>query len=121
MGFLGFHHVQLAMPPGGEVKAIAFYTGLLGIPQVEKPTHLAARGGCWFESDLVRIHLGVEADFTPARKAHPALLTQGLHELRRRLLDGGVEVVDDEALPGYERFYTSDPFGNRLEFVEAMP
>lgn len=112
------HHVQLAMPQGGEAEAEAFYSGLLGIPRVAKPTHLEARGGCWFEDANVRIHLGVEAEFRPARKAHPALMVDDLATLRTALEDAGVEVVADQPLPGFNRFYTSDPFGNRLELLQ---
>ncbi len=118
MHFQGLHHVQLAMPAGRETEAIEFYAGLLDVPQVEKPAHLAARGGCWFETDEVRIHLGVEADFQPARKAHPALRIDDLQALRARLKSAGVETDPDQPLPGYERFYVSDPFGNRLEFLQ---
>lgn len=114
----GLHHVQGAMPRGEEAQAVAFYEGLLGIPQVPKPSHLATRGGCWFESESVRIHVGVEDDFKPARKAHPALLVEDLPRLKRRLLDGGVSVTEDETLPGFERFYADDPFGNRVELLE---
>jgi catechol 2,3-dioxygenase-like lactoylglutathione lyase family enzyme len=111
-------HVQLAMPPGGEDAARAFYERLLGIPERAKPPHLAARGGCWFESPAVKIHLGVEQDFRPARKAHPALLVTDLPALVRTLAEGGVELVDDEPLEGYDRVYAYDPFGNRLELLE---
>ncbi len=83
------HHVQLAMPEGGERQAVAFYQGLLGVPEAPKPTHLQSRGGCWFESGAVRIHLGVEADFRPARKAHPALVVEDLAALRRSLEQAG--------------------------------
>ena len=114
----GLHHVQLAMPRGEEAQAVAFYEGLLGIPQISKPSHLAARGCCWFESDAVRIHVGVEDDFRPAKKAHPALLVKDLPTLKRRLLDVGVSVNDDEQLAGFERFYADDPFGNRIELLE---
>jgi len=112
------HHVQIAMPAGGEAEAIEFYSGLLGLPQVEKPSHLAARGGCWFETSELRIHLGVEADFRPATKAHPALLVDDLSELRSRLEVAGVATQSDQPLPGYDRYYVTDPFGNRLEFLE---
>jgi catechol 2,3-dioxygenase-like lactoylglutathione lyase family enzyme len=117
MSIIGLQHVQLAMPPGREEDAVAFYEGLLGIARVEKPPKLKARGGCWFESGSTRVHLGVEQAFTPARKAHPALLVADLESLRRRLVDAGFAAVDDEPLPGFERFYTSDPFGNRLELL----
>jgi catechol 2,3-dioxygenase-like lactoylglutathione lyase family enzyme len=111
-------HVQLAMPAGREDEARAFYEGLLGVAQVPKPPHLAARGGCWFEDGDLKVHLGVEADFRPARKAHPALLVEDLADLVRRLADHGVPVRDDEPLEGYHRVYVDDPFGNRLELME---
>jgi len=117
MSIVGIHHVQLAMPAGREADAVAFYSGILGIPQVTKPVHLERRGGCWFEDDTVRVHLGVESDFRPARKAHPSFLADDMSSMRERLMSAGVEVVEDEALPGYERFYADDPFGNRLEFL----
>ncbi len=113
-------HVQLAMPSGREAAAVAFYEGLLGIPHVPKPPHLAARGGCWFESDDVKVHLGVEAEFRPARKAHPALLVEDLAALVERLAEAGVPLRDDEPLDGYDRVYADDPFGNRLELLESL-
>ena len=116
----GLHHVQLAMPPERENDAVDFYQGLLGIPRVPKPAHLEARGGCWFEDDRVRIHLGVESDFSPARTAHPALLVDDLDALRERLDEAGVETVVDQPLPGYDRFYAYDPFGNRLELLQPL-
>lgn len=121
MRIRSIHHVQLAMPPGGEQLAAAFYAGLLGIPEVDKPEHLRARGGCWFESAEVRVHLGVEDGFRPARKAHPAFEVDGLSTLRERLKASGVEMIDDQPLPGYDRFYVDDPFGNRLELLERQP
>ena len=114
----GLHHVQLAMPEGREPEAVAFYQGVLGIPQVEKPPHLAVRGGCWFEDGAIRIHLGVEDGFVPARKAHPALLVSDLDGLKARLEAAGVEIVVDQPLPGYDRVYVSDPFGNRIELLQ---
>lgn len=111
-------HVQLAMPAGGEDAAREFYGGLLGLPERPKPAHLAARGGCWFETATVKVHLGVDADFHPARKAHPALLVQDLGDLVERLGAAQVELVDDEPLEGYDRVYAYDPFGNRLELLE---
>jgi catechol 2,3-dioxygenase-like lactoylglutathione lyase family enzyme len=115
-----FHHVQLAMPAGAEDRAIDFYEGLLGVPQVPKPAHLAIRGGCWFERGPLRIHLGVEEDFRPATKAHPAMLVTDLRSLERRLADGGVTIVSDQPLPGYDRIYVDDPFGNRIELLEEL-
>ena len=117
MQISGLHHVQLAMPLGEEDAATAFYEGLLGIPRVEKPPHLEERGGCWFETATTRIHLGVEHGFQPARKAHPALLVDDLDGMRTLLRDAGREIVDDQPLPGYRRFYAYDPFGNRLELL----
>lgn len=116
---LVIHHVQLAMPEGAEMEATRFYEGILGLAQVPKPAHLAARGGCWFEIGQVRLHLGVEAGFRPAEKAHPALLVDDLSALIKRLQAASVEIVRDQPLPGFERIYVSDPFGNRLEFLEA--
>jgi catechol 2,3-dioxygenase-like lactoylglutathione lyase family enzyme len=114
-------HVQLAMPPGREADAVAFYAGLLGIPEVAKPPHLAARGGCWFERGALKVHLGVDGDFRAARKAHPALLVSGLGELVTALRASGVAVGDDEPLEGYDRVYADDPFGNRIELMEPHP
>jgi catechol 2,3-dioxygenase-like lactoylglutathione lyase family enzyme len=118
MKVLGYHHVQLAMPPGEEPRAEAFYAGLLGLERVEKPPELAGRGGCWFRGPGIELHLGVEEPFHPARKAHPALLVEGLDELERTLRDAGVDVTSDVQLEGHRRFYALDPFGNRLELIE---
>ncbi len=111
-------HVQLAMPPGREADARAVYEGLLGIPEVAKPPHLAARGGCWFERGALKVHLGVETDFIPARKAHPAFIVDGLRELVARLERAGYHVAEDQPLESYDRTYVSDPFGNRIELME---
>lgn len=121
MPIVSVDHVQLAMPAGGEDEARGFYRDLLGLPETPKPPHLAKRGGCWFESDTVKLHLGVEQDFRAARKAHPALLVQDLASLVKALRDAGVELVDDEPLEGYDRIYAYDPFGNRLELMEPLP
>ena len=112
-------HVQLAMPAGGEGQAEHFYGGLLGMTPVAKPAHLAARGGCWFESGAARIHLGVDTAFHPARKAHPALVVERLAELVETLRAAGAEVSSDQPLEGFERVYVDDPFGNRVELMEA--
>lgn len=114
----GIHHVQLAMPAAREPEAVAFYEGILGIPQVPKPDHLVARGGCWFETGDLRIHLGVEGEFVPARKAHPALLSDDLDGLLARLRATGVDVVVDQPLAGFDRVYVTDPFGNRIELLQ---
>jgi catechol 2,3-dioxygenase-like lactoylglutathione lyase family enzyme len=118
MQIIGIDHVQLAMPAGDEDKAREFYSGLLGIPEVQKPAALAQRGGVWFEQGPVKLHLGVESDFHPARRAHPALLVRDLAALVRRLAAAGVHLVDDDSLPRYDRVYVSDPFGNRIELME---
>jgi catechol 2,3-dioxygenase-like lactoylglutathione lyase family enzyme len=114
---LGVHHVQLAMPPGGEDRARAFYCDLLGLTEVPKPAELSGRGGCWFRGDGVEVHLGVERRFNPARKAHPAFLVDGLDGLRARVEAAGVRASADVPLPGFRRFHATEPFGNRLEFL----
>jgi catechol 2,3-dioxygenase-like lactoylglutathione lyase family enzyme len=111
-------HVQLAMPPGREDEGRVFYDDVLGITEVPKPPHLAKRGGCWFERDGLKVHLGVEADFKAARKAHPAFIVSNLEELVTRLQTRGYRVVEDEPLEGYHRRYVDDPFGNRIELLE---
>ena len=118
MGVERLHHVQLAMPAGGEPSARAFYAGLLGIPEVPKPATMAGRGGCWFERGEVRIHLGVEGEFRPARKAHPALVVSELRALAARLRGAGHPCREDRELEGHERVFVDDPFGNRIELLE---
>lgn len=115
--FIAIDHVQLAMPPGEEEKARAFYEGVLGMREMPKPTELANRGGCWFESGGVQLHLGVENDFRPAKKAHPALRCGHYVSLVRRLRDSGVEVNEPHDIPGVRRCHVHDPFGNRLELI----
>ncbi len=119
--FVALHHTQLAMPPGEEDAARAFYTGPLGMTELDKPSVLAARGGCWFRRGGLELHLGVEDPFAPAKKAHPGLLIDGLRELAAALEDAGHTVTWDDNFPGYKRFYAEDPFGNRLEFLEPEP
>ena len=111
-------HVQLAMPENGEVLARKFYGGLLGLDELAKPANLAARGGLWFACGALQLHLGVDADFRAAKKAHPALRVRKLGELRAALESAGhVIKFDLEALAGVDRFFTEDPFGNSIEFV----
>src|SRR5262245_39151804 len=116
---LAIEHVQLAMPPHEEARARAFYGELLGLSEIPKPEPLAARGGVWFERGTVKVHLGIEPGFQASRKAHVAFLVDDrqhfIDELRRR----GHEVALDEQLDGYRRIYLLDPFGNRLELMEA--
>jgi catechol 2,3-dioxygenase-like lactoylglutathione lyase family enzyme len=111
-------HVQLAMPPGGEAAARAFYRDLLDIPEAPKPPHLAARGGCWFERGCLKIHLGVEDDFRPARKAHPALVVDQLAELVSRLEAAGYPTSGIDGFSERTSAYVNDPFGNRIELLE---
>jgi catechol 2,3-dioxygenase-like lactoylglutathione lyase family enzyme len=107
-------HVQVAAPPGCEAEARAFYGGVLGFDEIEKPEPLRARGGVWFAVGAThQLHVGVEQEFAPARKAHPAFAVDDLDALARRIGD----VRWDDELPGVRRFYAADPFGNRLEFV----
>lgn len=113
------HHVQLAMPAGGEADARGFYGDVLGMSEVPKPPALASRGGCWFRIGVVEMHLGVEDPFAPARTAHPGILVEDLDAVVERFRAAGLDVAPDDDLPGYRRFYADDCFGNRLEFLEA--
>jgi catechol 2,3-dioxygenase-like lactoylglutathione lyase family enzyme len=121
MGIKALDHVQLAMPAGGEEEARAFYERVLGVPEVPKPENLATRGGCWFEKGSLKIHLGVERDFRPARKAHLAFLVEGLAALQAAIVAAGHTLKSDEPLEGYNRIYVDDPFGNRIELMERLP
>jgi catechol 2,3-dioxygenase-like lactoylglutathione lyase family enzyme len=112
-------HVQLAMPPGLEEQAEAFYSGVLGLERVPKPAPLAARGGCWFRHGNVALHLGVEEDFRPARKAHPALVVDDLAAMAAACEAAGIDVrPDPDGEPG-RGVYVDDPFGNRIELLAA--
>ncbi|MER7457473.1 VOC family protein [Micromonospora sp. NPDC126480] len=114
------HHVQLACPRGAEDATRAFYVGLLGLTEKPKPPALAARGGCWFTGYGAELHLGVEDDFRPARKAHPALVRADLDALAERLAAAGYPIAwGDGELPGLRRFHTEDVHGNRLEFLAS--
>jgi catechol 2,3-dioxygenase-like lactoylglutathione lyase family enzyme len=114
------HHVQVAIPAGGEDRARAFYGDLLGLREIAKPANLAKRGGCWFETGNLQLHLGVDAAFIPARKAHVAFAVDDLAAVRARLAAAGIATVEDEPLPGYGRFYVDDPFGNRVELLMPL-
>ena len=120
MRITGIDHVQLAMPPGRESEARAFYEGVLGIPEVPKPPNLARRGGCWFVRGSLRIHLGVENDFRAAHKAHPAFVVEDLSALKAVIEAAGYTCTTDEPLDEYNRIYTYDPFGNRIELMELL-
>ena len=115
--FSSIDHVQLAMPAGGEERARAFYGMLLGMAEVPKPAELAKRGGCWFACGPVQVHLGVEDDFRPAKKAHPAFRCFEFDALIVRLRGAGVTVSEDASIPGVRRCHISDPFGNRIELI----
>jgi catechol 2,3-dioxygenase-like lactoylglutathione lyase family enzyme len=111
-------HIQIAAPEGCETAAREFYGAVLRMKEIEKPAVLQARGGCWFRCGAHQLHIGVERDFRPAKKAHPAFAVFNLDELRETLTNRGVAVADDHDLPGGRRFYAEDPWGNRLEFIE---
>lgn len=119
MAVIGIDHVQLAMPQGGEDAARAFYVGLLGLSEVPKPMPLAARGGCWFERAGVKLHLGVDADFRAAKKAHPALLVGDIKALAALIEESGGEVRWDSELTDVLRCHVDDPFGNRIELIQG--
>jgi catechol 2,3-dioxygenase-like lactoylglutathione lyase family enzyme len=117
---LDLHHVQLAMPEGGEDAARKFYFGVLALREVEKPQQLRSRGGVWFESENVRVHLGTDPDFAEARKAHPAFQVMSMDDAISVLQAHGVAFRRDVDLPGMKRIYVDDPFGNRIELLELL-
>ena len=121
MSFLGIDHVQLAAPPGCEDEARRFFGKVLGLTEIEKPPSLAARGGVWFGLGKHQIHIGVEEEFVPASKAHPALLVESsrLEDMAGRLAQDGAPVIWDDELAPLRRFYTADPWGNRIELIAA--
>ena len=116
---VALHHVQLAAPPGCEEEARRFFGGLLGLEELPKPVSLAGRGGVWFRVGAQELHIGVEQDFAPARKAHPAFVVTDVEELRRRLEDAGVATQDAPPIDALPRFYATDPWGNRIELTAA--
>ena len=115
---VGLDHVLITAPTGSEERARTFFGGLLELPELAKPAILAERGGVWFAVGDQQLHVGVDADFAPAGKAHPAFRVSDLDAVRTRLAEAGVAPRDDDAIPGVRRFYADDPFGNRLEFTE---
>ena len=121
MPILSIDHVQIAMPAGQKEQARAFYVDILGFTEIPKPAELAKRGGAWFQSNGIQLHLGVEADFRPARKAHPAFLVADLASLLARVKDAGYETdTSQPPLEGYKRAHVFDPFGNRIELMEKL-
>jgi catechol 2,3-dioxygenase-like lactoylglutathione lyase family enzyme len=118
----GIDHVQLAAPPGSEEEARRFFSGVLGLEELTKPEPLAKYGGAWFACGGQQLHVGIDTDFAPASRAHPAFAVDGaerLAALAARLGGAGVEVIWDQEVPGSSRFYASDPWGNRLEFTAS--
>ena len=111
-------HVLLAMPAGRESEARDFYQGILGIPEAKKPSDLAGHGGCWFEDGDLKVHLGVEKNFVPAKKAHPAFIVDDLAALTSALTTAGFPISHDAPLEGCDRIFVHDPFGNRIELIE---
>jgi catechol 2,3-dioxygenase-like lactoylglutathione lyase family enzyme len=120
MDIIKLHHIQLAMPVGREQEARVFYEDILGIPEVPKPENLKSRGGVWFESGEIRVHLGVEKEFVSAKKAHPAFLVNSLDNLIENLHKAGFSAVKDLPLEGFDRVYVNDPFGNRIELLQEL-
>ncbi len=116
--FKAIAHIQLAAPKGSEDAARVFFKDILGFTELEKPEGLRKRGGVWFGFGNYQLHIGIEEPFSPAKKAHPAFEVENIEELKEHLISNGVKVIEDENFPGANRFYTSDPFGNRLEFLE---
>lgn len=112
-------HVQVAAPKGKEQEAIGFYAGILGMNEIEKPDALKGKGGAWFEFGSYQLHVGVEEPFSPAKKAHPAFRVNGFQALQDHLAANHYEVKNDTSIPGVQRFFVSDPFGNRLEFLNG--
>jgi hypothetical protein len=119
MRVVGIDHVQLAIPPEAESIARAFYGGLLELSEIPKPAQIALRGGVWFQCGSLQIHLGIDRNSNPAKKAHPALLIEGYEKLLKKLADAGCEVRKDTSIPDVTRCFTSDPFGNRIELISA--
>ena len=117
--FSAIDHVQLAMPAGQEEMAREFYAGLLGMLEIPKPAALLKRGGCWFQSGIVQVHLGTEGDFRPAKKAHPALKCTNYDRLVAKLRTAGVAVTEADDIPGLRRSHMHDPFGNRIELISS--
>jgi catechol 2,3-dioxygenase-like lactoylglutathione lyase family enzyme len=121
MTILSIDHIQIAIPKDGEEKARGFYMDVLGFVEIPKPAELAKRGGAWFQTGNVQLHLGVEADFRAARKAHPAFLVDDLEEVISKARSNGFEIdTSQPALDGYKRAHVFDPFGNRIELMERM-
>ena len=114
----GIDHIQIAAPPGSEEKARVFYGKLLGMIEIEKPENLKARGGCWFQCGAQEVHIGIQPEFLPSRKAHPGFTVVNLSALKSQLQDAEYVISEEPPITGRGRFFTHDPFGNRIEFLE---
>lgn len=117
---IGIDHIQLAMPRGKESEARLFFEGVLGMNELPKPESLKGRGGCWFDCGSQELHVGVEEDFLPAKKAHPAFLVADLTAMQSQLEKRGVEIKHQPPLPNAKRIFIEDPFGNRIELLERL-
>ena len=113
----GIDHIQIAAPPGSEDAARQFYGELLGMEEIPKPENLKGRGGCWFQCGAHEVHIGIQQDFDPAKKAHPGFTVNALKELKSRLEEAGYTISEEPPIEGRSRFFTHDPFGNRIEFL----
>src|SRR6185503_4792592 len=121
MKILSIDHVQIALPTGSEESARAFYMDVLGFTEIPKPAELAKRGGVWFQSENVQLHLGIEQNFQPARKAHPAFIVDDLDSLITKAQSLGYETdTNQPSLNGFKRAHVFDPFGNRIELMERL-
>lgn len=118
--FKAIDHIQLAAPKDSEDTARKFFKDILGFDEIEKPEELKKRGGVWFAFGNYQIHIGIEEPFSPAKKAHPAFEVENIEELKKHLITNGVDIIEDDKLPGAKRFYISDPFGNRMELLEWL-
>ncbi|HEU4964302.1 MAG TPA: VOC family protein [Bacilli bacterium] len=118
--YAGLDHVQVAAPVGTEAEMRKFFGELLGMRELEKPEALKKNGGAWFQCGAQQLHVGVEQEFAPAKKAHPAFLVDNIRELREHLIANGVTVKDDKNITDVMRFFIADPWGNRLEFMERV-
>jgi catechol 2,3-dioxygenase-like lactoylglutathione lyase family enzyme len=118
---VGIDHVQIAIPPGADAAARAFYGGVLGLPEIPKPPPLNASGGMWFVTGATQLHIGSQADFVPARKAHPAFIVEDFEGYCALLRTRGVAVREEAQVAGRRRAGIEDPFGNRIELIEAVP
>ncbi|MDA1371480.1 MAG: VOC family protein [Proteobacteria bacterium] len=120
MSVIGLDHIQIAMPSGKEAEARSFYANILGLTERDKPPGLANKGGCWFEHGTLNVHLGIDPDFRPAQKAHPGFEVTDLSAITALLEQIGYSISRGSELEGYDRVFTSDPFGNRIELLQKI-